>query len=462
MALQVVILAAGQGTRMHSKTPKVLHALSGTPMLERVLDTAKALKPIAIHVIIGHEGERIQAALSHYDVNWVWQKEQLGTGHALMQALPHISEDDLVLVLSADVPLIQAALLESLIARAIPDETSGKTPLVLMLALLSDPTGLGRVLRDTDGQIHALVEEKDATETERKIHEIYSGMCCAKARDLAIWLPKLSAGNAQEEYYLTDVIELAAKDSHPIGYIHAAALWMIQGVNDRMQLQNLERIWQERQAIALMEKGVTVADKKRLDIRGQLTCEQDVFLDVGLVLSGILDFSGGVRIGPHCVLTNVKLGPNTIIEAHSVLEDCEIGADCVVGPFARIRPGTVLADNCKIGNFVETKKAVFGEGSKASHLSYLGDVSIGKQVNIGAGTITCNYDGVNKHQTVIEDGAFIGSDTQLVAPVTVGKNATIGAGTTLRRDAPADKLTLTATQQKMVAGWTRPKQKSEC
>jgi bifunctional UDP-N-acetylglucosamine pyrophosphorylase / glucosamine-1-phosphate N-acetyltransferase len=459
MALQVVILAAGQGTRMYSKTPKVLHAIAGQPMLGRVLDAANALKPAGIHVIIGHEGERIQAAFAAHEVNWVWQKEQLGTGHALMQALPHVPEDDLVLVLSADVPLIQHELLASLVARAIQDEKTGKTALVLMLALLADPTGLGRVLRDTDGHIRALVEEKDATETERKIHEIYSGMCCAKARDFGIWLPKLSAANAQEEYYLTDIIEMAATESHPISFVHATASWMIQGVNDRLQLEHLERVWQIRQAEKLMTQGVTIADKKRVDIRGQLICEQDVFLDVGSVFSGMLEFAVGVRIGPHCVLKNVTLGRNTVIEAHSVLEDCEIGANCMIGPFARIRPGTVLADNCKIGNFVETKKAVFGEGSKASHLSYLGDVSIGKQVNIGAGTITCNYDGVNKHQTIIEDGAFIGSDTQLVAPVTVGKNATIGAGTTLRRDASADELTLTMSQQKTFSGWKRPKKK---
>ncbi|MCH9715956.1 MAG: bifunctional UDP-N-acetylglucosamine diphosphorylase/glucosamine-1-phosphate N-acetyltransferase GlmU [Gammaproteobacteria bacterium] len=459
MALHVVILAAGQGTRMYSKTPKVLHTLAGQPMLGRVLNTAKALNPAAIHVIVGHEHERIQQAFSDHHINWVLQEKQLGTGHALMQALPHIPTDDLVLVLSGDVPLIQLSLLEALLERAAVDEASGKTPLVLLLALLSDPTGLGRVLRDENGSIHALVEEKDATEAERKIQEIYSGMCCAKASDLGVWLPRLSAGNVQEEYYLTDIIEMAATEQHPIGFIHVSSSWMIQGVNDRRQLQDLERVWQERQAIELMKQGATVADAKRLDIRGTLNCGQDVFLDVGLVLSGELAFADGVQIGPHCVLTNVKVGPNTRIEAHSVLENCEIGANCSIGPFARIRPGTVLGDACKIGNFVEIKQAVFGEGSKASHLSYLGDVLVGKQVNIGAGTITCNYDGVNKHQTIIEDGAFIGSDTQLVAPVTVGKNATIGAGTTLRRAAPADELTLTTSQQKTLSGWKRPKKR---
>ncbi len=456
MALHVVILAAGQGTRMHSETPKVLHKLAGKPMLGRVLDTAQALNPAAIHVIIGHEGERIQAAFNDYAVNWVWQTERLGTGHALKQALPHVPEDDLILVLSADVPLIQQSLLESLIAQAVPREASGKTPLVLLLALLSDPTGLGRVLRDADGHIRALVEEKDATENERKIQEIYSGMCCAKARDFALWLPRLSAGNAQEEYYLTDIIKMAATELHPIGFVHAVSPWMIQGVNDRLQLQSLERVWQGLQAMELMKSGVTVADKARLDIRGEMHCSQDVFLDVGSVFLGQVSLAEGVTVGPHCVLKNVKIGPNSTIDAHSVLEDCEIGASCTVGPFARVRPGTVLADTCKIGNFVETKNAVFGEGSKANHLSYLGDVSVGRQVNIGAGTITCNYDGVNKHQTIIEDGAFIGSDTQLVAPVKVGKNATIGAGTTLRREAPANALTLTTSQQKTVSTWKRP------
>ncbi len=459
MALQVVILAAGQGTRMYSKTPKVLHHLAGKPMLLHVLETARALKPAGVHVIIGHEGDRIQQAFASHDINWVWQKEQLGTGHALMQALPFIPEEDLVLVLSADVPLIQLSLLETLIARAAVDDVTQKTPLVLMLALLSDPTGLGRVLRDSNGHIRALVEEKDASEAERKIHEIYSGTCCAKAGAFAKWLPKLSAGNAQEEYYLTDVIGMAADEAHPIESVHAPAPWMIQGVNDRVQLERLERIWQTLQAEALMAKGVTIVDKTRLDIRGHVVVEQDIFIDVGVVLSGETMLAEGVRIGPHCVLNNVKIGQNTVIEAHTVLENCEIGESCNVGPFARIRPGTVLSNDCKIGNFVETKKALLGEGAKASHLSYLGDVSVGKDVNIGAGTITCNYDGVNKHKTVIEDGAFIGSDTQLVAPVTVGKNATIGAGTTLRRDASADALTLTISEQKTITSWKRPKQK---
>jgi len=459
MSLHVVVLAAGRGTRMRSNKPKVLHTVAGKPMLERVIETAKYLEPKGVHIIIGHEGERIKAAFNYHDVNWVWQHEQLGTGHALKQALPEIPDEDRVLVLSGDVPLIQKELLIKLIEKTEAKDDS--VPLALLLALLSNPTGLGRVLRDSNGQIQALVEEKDANESERKIQEIYSGMCCAKAKDFKRWLPQLSAGNAQEEYYLTDIIKLAADEAHPISYVHAPKSWVIQGVNDRVQLESLERIWQARLAEDLMYQGATVADKHRLDIRGELTCGQDVYFDVGSVLTGRVELADKVHVGPHCRLHNVKLGPGTVLEAHSVLEDCEIGADCAIGPFARIRPGTKLADNCKIGNFVETKKVVFGEGSKASHLSYLGDADIGKGVNIGAGTITCNYDGVNKHKTIIEDGAFIGSDTQLVAPVTVGKNATLGAGTTLRREAPAGELTLTATQQKTVPGWQRPEKKEE-
>lgn len=461
MALQVVVLAAGQGTRMCSTTPKVLHQLAGKPMLERVLETAYTLNPAACHVIIGHEGERIQQTFKDYPVNWVWQKEQLGTGHALRQALPHIPEDDVVLVLSADVPLIQASLLKRLIENASSNTNTKATSLVLLLALLSDPTGLGRVLRNSNGEIYALVEEKDATESERKIQEIYSGICCAKAKDLNRWLPKLSSGNAQKEYYLTDIIKLAADEAHPIAFAHAPESWMIQGVNDRVQLERLERIWQLHAAEVLMRKGVTVADKHRVDIRGELHCGQDVFLDTGSLFSGKVELAPNVSIGPNCVLHNVTVGENTVVHANSVLENCEIGASCDIGPFARVRPGTKLDSHCKVGNFVEIKNVIFGEGSKANHLSYLGDASIGCGVNIGAGTITCNYDGANKHQTIIGDGAFIGSDTQLVAPITVGANATIGAGTTLRREAPAGELTLTASKQKTVEGWKRPVRKAK-
>ena len=461
MSLHVVILAAGNGTRMRSATPKVLHTLAGKPMLERVLDTATALQPDGIHVIIGYQGERLKTTFSDRSVNWVWQKEQLGTGHAVMQALPHIPKDARVLVLSADVPLIQLDLLQAMVAQATPTSPSRQAPLALLLAILSNPTGLGRVIRDVNGAIRGVVEEKDATDAERSIQEIYSGTCCAAASDLAAWLPKLSDRNVQQEYYLTDIMAMAAEENCPITCVHAPASWMIQGVNDRVQLEGLERVWQERRATELMLSGVTMADRTRMDIRGELTCGQDVYLDINVVFEGEVRIGQGCRIGPNSILKNVTLGENTVIEAHSVLDDCVIGEHCRIGPFARLRPGTILGDRCKIGNFVETKKAVFDEDSQASHLSYLGDVTIGKKVNIGAGTITCNYDGVNKHKTVIEDGAFIGSDTQLVAPVTVGKNATIGAGSSIRKSVPAGGLTLTASKQKTLSDWQRPEKKLE-
>lgn len=461
MALHVVILAAGNGTRMRSTTPKVLHTLAGKPMLERVLDTATALQPDGIHVIIGYQGERLKAMFADRSVNWVWQNEQLGTGHAVMQALPHIPTDALVLVLSADVPLIQLDLLQVMVARAKPALPSRQAPLVLLLAFLPNPTGLGRVIRDENGSICRVVEEKDATEAQRSIKEVYSGTCCAAASDLATWLPKLSDKNVQNEYYLTDIMAMAVDENCPITCVHAPASWMIQGVNDRVQLEGLERVWQERRALDLMLSGVTMADKSRVDIRGEVICGQDVYLDVNIVFEGEVRIGQGCRIGPHSVLKNVTLGDNTVIEANSVLDNCVIGADCKIGPFARIRPGTILGNRCKIGNFVETKKAVFDEDSQASHLSYLGDVTIGKKVNIGAGTITCNYDGVNKHQTVIEDEAFIGSDTQLVAPVTIGRNATIGAGSSIRKSVPAGGLTLTVSKQHTLSDWMRPVKKVE-
>lgn len=461
MSLHLVILAAGNGTRMRSATPKVLHTLAGKPMLERVLDTAEALDPDGIHVIIGYQGERLKAAYANRPVNWVWQNEQLGTGHAVMQALPHIPDDARVLVLSADVPLIQLDLLQAMVAQAKPSSPSRQAPLALLLAFLPDPTGLGRVMRDVNGRICRVIEEKDATEAQRSIKEVYSGTCCAAASDLAVWLPKLSDSNVQKEYYLTDIMAMAAEENCPITCVHAPASWMIQGVNDRVQLEGLERVWQERRAIELMMHGVTMADKTRVDIRGELMCGQDVYLDANIVFEGHVNVGQGCRIGPNCVLNNVTLGENTVIEANSVLEDSVIGNHCSIGPFARIRPGTVLGDRCKIGNFVETKKAVFDTDSKASHLSYLGDVTVGKKVNIGAGMITCNYDGANKHQTVIEDGAFIGSDTQLVAPVTVGENATIGAGSTIRKSVPAGGLTLTASKQTTLSDWKRPEKRAK-
>lgn len=454
MSLHIVILAAGQGKRMHSALSKVLHPIGGKPMLERVVETASQLNPDGIHVIFGHGGEQLKRALPALPVNWVFQAEQLGTGHAVMQALPHIPATSHVLVLSADVPLIQTDTLLTLINRCKSVHALG-----LLVASLADPTGLGRIVRNESGEIYAIVEEKDASVQQRQIKEIYSGICCATAADLNRWLPALSCDNAQGEYYLTEIISMAMADNLPVVSLSAADCMEIQGVNNRAQLQQLERVWQARVATQLMLAGVGLADATRIDVRGELRCGMDVFIDVNNVFSGNVVIGNGSTIAPNCVLTNVTLGTNCEILPNSVLENCSIGDNCHIGPFARIRPGTALAANCKIGNFVETKNAVFGEGSKASHLSYLGDVTIGKQVNIGAGTITCNYDGVNKHQTVIQDGAFIGSDTQLIAPVTVGENATIGAGSTIRKNAPAGELTLTSSLQKTIYGWSRPEKR---
>ncbi|SFL63010.1 bifunctional UDP-N-acetylglucosamine diphosphorylase/glucosamine-1-phosphate N-acetyltransferase GlmU [Legionella jamestowniensis] len=458
MSLQIVILAAGQGKRMLSKTPKVLHPLAGKPMLTRVVETAQQLNPDAIHVIYGNGGQKIKNALPDLAVNWVFQEEQLGTGHAVMQALPHIPPSAQVLVLSADVPLIRAKTLKALID-CNQSQVGEPLPLSLLLATVENPTGLGRIVRDEKGQIRAIVEERDATIEQKQIKEIYSGICCAQANDLVRWLPTLGNNNAQGEYYLTEIIALAVKENLPITSMQALDTVEIQGVNDRLQLHQLERVWQQNVAKQLLLSGVTIADANRIDVRGELHCGEDVFIDINTLFTGNVTVGNGCRIGPNCVLNNVHLGDNCEILANSVLDNCVIGSHCHIGPFARLRPGTTMANDCKIGNFVETKNASFAQGSKASHLTYLGDVEIGKAVNIGAGTITCNYDGANKHKTVIEEGAFIGSDTQLVAPVTVGAYATIGAGSTIRKDAPPGELTLTETRQRTIMGWKRPVKK---
>lgn len=456
MSLHIVILAAGQGTRMHSKRPKVLHEIAGKPMLTRVVEASLGLNPTAIHVIIGHGGAHIKERLAALPVNWIVQEQSLGTGHAVMQALPHIPAESQVLVLSGDVPLVQTKTLQTFVDHCYQSNKL-KDTLGLLVATLSDPYGLGRIVRNDHGHITAIVEEKDASEQQRQIQEIYSGICCANAENLNRWLPQLNCQNAQGEYYLTGIIALAATESTPIASCSVTNSIEIQGVNNRAQLQLLERAWQIELTTHLMHSGVTLADAARIDIRGELECGQDVYIDINNVFIGKVSMGDDCKIGPNCVLTNVTMGDHCEILANSVLEDCHIGDDCHIGPFARLRPGTKLANQCKIGNFVETKNAVFDQGSKANHLSYLGDATIGAKVNIGAGTITCNYDGVNKHQTVIEDGVNIGSDTQLVAPVTIGKNATIGAGSTIRKNVPEGELTLTITTQKTIYGWQRKK-----
>ena len=453
MSLHIIIMAGGQGKRMYSTTPKVLHQLGGQPMLARIIETARGLNPDGIHVVIGFGGNEIRQALSTLPVNWVEQALQLGTGHAVLQALPQIPEDAKVLILSGDVPLIQADTLQALIASCESSNEKPILPVCLLVARVEDPTGLGRIVRNEQGMIDAIVEEKDATPLVRQFNEIYSGICCVKAAYLKRWLPQLETHNAQGEYYLTDIILMAKAEGLPIVSHLVSDSTEIQGVNNRLQLQTLERIFQKQIATQLMLAGVTLADAARIDVRGELVCAKDVFIDVNTIFSGRVVIGEGSRIGANCSLNQVTVGAHCEILPNSIMDGADIGDHCHIGPFARLRPGTIIAEHCKIGNFVETKKAVMGANTKASHLSYLGDVTIGKNVNIGAGTITCNYDGVNKYPIVIEDGVFIGSDTQLIAPLVIGENATIGAGSTICKDVPAGELTLTEAKQKTIYGW---------
>ena len=455
MDLSVVILAAGQGTRMRSRLPKVLHPLAGRPLLEHVVETGLELSPEKVIVVYGHGGEQVRDRLAHLPVQWVEQKEQQGTGHAVQQALPVIPAQDLVLVLYGDVPLISSDTCRRLLDIAAHDQ------LALLTVELEDPTGYGRIVRDEGGSVYCIVEEKDANEEQRRIREVNTGFMAMTRERLEGWLCGLDCNNAQGEFYLTDIVAKAVRDGVPVETVSVGDVIEVLGVNDRRQLAELERRYQRMQAERLMSEGVTLLDPARFDLRGTLEHGLDVTIDVGVVLEGTVRLGDGVRIGPHVVLKACTVGEGAVIEAHSHLEQAEIGPRCAVGPFARIRPGTVLAEGAKVGNFVEIKKAVVGEGSKINHLSYVGDATVGNRVNIGAGTITCNYDGANKHRTVIGDEAFIGSDTQLVAPVTVGEGATIGAGSTITRDAPAGRLTLSRSKQITVENWKRPQKKRE-
>lgn len=450
--LHTIILAAGEGTRMRSHLPKVLHPIGGLPMLGHVLKTAAALSPEGLHVVFNPERPEVPEAFPDEDITWAPQAERLGTGHAVMQAMDAVPDAADVLVLYGDTPLLDPTTLEALCAA----QTS---PLTLLTLAPPDPTGYGRVLRDADGAITAIVEERDASETQRAIGEVNSGVILAEAASLRRWLEGLRADNTQGEYYLTDIFSAAHKEGVIIGSVLARDASLLEGANDRVQLAMLEARYRALAAERLMRAGATVMDPQRLDVRGDVETGQDVMLDINVVLEGVVRLGDGVRIGPGCVVRDCDLAPGTRVHAHSVLEGVITRGPCDIGPFARVRPGTDLAAGTRIGNFVETKNAVFGEGSKASHLSYLGDSDIGAGVNIGAGTITCNYDGVNKHRTVIGDGAFIGSDSQLVAPVTVGEGATIGAGSTISRDAPAGELTVSRSRQTTVRGWKRPVKK---
>lgn len=454
MPLSIVILAAGQGTRMRSELPKVLHPLGGRPLLSHVIESAHRLNADAIHVVIGHGAERVRDTFADAGVNWVMQDRQLGTGHAVAQAMPSIPDGHTVLVMYGDVPLISKETLEPLRAIAAQGFVG------LLTAELENPTGYGRILHNADGSICRIVEEKDASTSERAIREVNTGFVAAPAAKLRRWVDALDNSNAQGEFYLTDIVVRAVNDGVSVRGFSAANIEEVMGINDRAQLAVQERCYQRRKALACMRDGVTLIDPARFDLRGTLSAGQDVIIDVNAVLQGDVRLGNRVSIGPNVVLSNVQVGDDVQILANCVIEDAVIGNAARIGPFARVRPDTRLAEHTHVGNFVEIKKSDVGAGSKVNHLSYIGDTTIGSGVNVGAGTITCNYDGANKHRTVIGDNVFIGSDTQLVAPVTIADGATIGAGSTITRDAPAGELTLSRAEQVTRRGWKRPVKKS--
>jgi bifunctional UDP-N-acetylglucosamine pyrophosphorylase/glucosamine-1-phosphate N-acetyltransferase len=448
--LSVVILAAGEGKRMKSALPKVLQSLAGRPLLKHVIDTARALAPDAIHVVYGHGGERVREALKDEPVKWTLQAERLGTGHAVRQAIGHIPDEHLVLVLYGDVPLISRSTLAELLALAGPKSLS------LLTMKADDPEGYGRIVRNARGGVQRIVEQKDATKAQLRIHECNTGVLVSPARLLRGWLARLKADNSQREYYLTDVIAMAVKEKIAVGPLIAPNSSEVLGVNDKAQLAELEAIWRARIARELMLAGVTLADPTRLDVRGSVTHGSDVFIDVNVVLEGRVVLGDRVRIGAGCVIRNSEIGAETEVFPHCVIDGALIGPNCNIGPFARFRPRASLSGGVHIGNFVEVKNSELGAGSKANHLAYVGDAHLGARVNIGAGTIVANYDGANKHRTLIEDDVHTGSNTVLVAPITVGAGATIAAGSTVTREVPAGKLTVARARQVTVEKWRRP------
>lgn len=449
-AIDIVVLAAGRGSRMRSDKPKVLHRLAGRPMIEHVLAATQGFDNARTVVVSGHGADQLETALAGYPVSFARQQQQRGTADAVATTLNQLREQSIVLVLYGDVPLIEADTLHNLISQVNSEQ------MALLTVTLENPAGYGRILRDSAAAVVGIVEQKDATEEQQRIAEVNTGVMAIESGQLRQLLPRIGCDNAQGEYYLTDLIELAVGSGLSVAVTQPQTASEVEGVNDRSQLAQLERIYQRRQASQLLAAGASLADPDRYDQRGTVTLGEDVFIDINVLLEGNNQIGSNVTIGPHCHLIDAVIGDNVTIKSHTVIEQSQIGAGCVVGPFARLRPGTQLSEECKIGNFVETKKAVLGAGSKINHLSYVGDATLGRGVNVGAGTITCNYDGVNKHQTVIGDGAFIGSNTALVAPLSIGAGATVGAGSTIARDVEADKLALTRAKQLTVPGWKKP------
>ncbi|MBX2839396.1 MAG: bifunctional UDP-N-acetylglucosamine diphosphorylase/glucosamine-1-phosphate N-acetyltransferase GlmU [Gammaproteobacteria bacterium] len=452
MTIRFIVLAAGKGTRMKSALPKVLHRLAEKPLLGHVLDTAFSLDPASVTVVIGHGAELVKETIAQ-PVNWALQTEQMGTGHAVMQGLDGIEQDDIVLVTYGDVPLTRASTYKKLLDSASSDEMS------LLTLIMDDPTGYGRILRNDSGDVIGIVEQKDASPSELKIREGNAGVIAVAGGHLKQLLSAIDNNNAQNEYYLTDIFALAHAQGIKINTVHPDDAWEVDGVNSRIQLAELERVHQRQISTQLMESGVTLADPSRLDVRGSLKTGTDSLIDINCVFVGECEIGSNVVIGPNCQIINSMIADGTTVLANCVIEDSVVGTNCDIGPFARIRPGCHLANGVKIGNFCETKKAIIGEGSKVNHLTYIGDADIGKDVNVGAGTITCNYDGAFKHQTTIEDDVFIGSNSALVAPITIKQGATVGAGSTLSSDAPPEQLTLNRSKQISLSGWKRPRKK---
>ncbi|OYD22707.1 bifunctional UDP-N-acetylglucosamine diphosphorylase/glucosamine-1-phosphate N-acetyltransferase GlmU [Oceanimonas baumannii] len=452
MTIQAVILAAGKGTRMRSSLPKVLHPVANKPMVSHVIEAARACQVNGIHLVYGHGAEQLKARVEATDLHWAHQAEQLGTGHAVAVALPAIADDAKVLVLYGDTPLLQADTLQRLIT-AQPDGGVG-----LLTVNLANPTGYGRIVRE-QGKVTGIVEQKDASPEQLAINEVNTGVLVADAGRLKAWLGELNNDNAQGEYYLTDIFAMAHRDGCDIATVQPASTAEVEGANDRVQLAGLERAYQRMQAERLMREGVSLLDPARFDLRGTLTAGEEVVIDVNVIIEGDVRLGNRVKVGAGAILKNCMIGDDAEIKPYSIVENAELGSASSAGPFARLRPGAVLAEDAHVGNFVEMKKARLGKGSKAGHLTYLGDAEIGEGVNIGAGTITCNYDGANKFQTVIEDGVFVGSDTQLVAPVRIGKNATLGAGSTVTKDVAEAELVITRVAQRHIKNWPRPVKK---